>query len=51
MLRQLPVNSTAGRDVLGHGDEGITKEHCVGALPEVALMRLKMLEAKVKVEN
>ncbi|MCU1302919.1 MAG: phage integrase [Candidatus Sulfotelmatobacter sp.] len=45
-LRQITGNSTAGRDVLGHEDEAITKEHYEGQLPEVALMGLKMLEAK-----
>ncbi|HEY6768006.1 MAG TPA: tyrosine-type recombinase/integrase [Candidatus Sulfotelmatobacter sp.] len=46
VLRQITGNSTAGRDVLGHEDEALTKEHYEGALPEVALMGLKMLEAK-----
>jgi integrase len=46
VLRQITGNSTAGRDVLGHEDEAITKESYEGALPEVALMGLKMLEAK-----
>jgi hypothetical protein len=45
VLRQL-----TGRDVLGHEDEGVTKEHDEGALPVFALMGL-MLEAKVKVDN
>jgi integrase len=46
VLRQLTGNSTAGRDVLGHEDEVVTKESYEGALPEIALMGLKMLEAK-----
>jgi integrase len=46
VLRQITGNSTAGRDVLGHEDEGLTKDHYEGRLPEVALMGLKMLEAK-----
>jgi len=46
VLRQLTGNSTAGRDVLGHEDEELTKDHYEGELPEVALMGLKMLEAK-----
>jgi PilZ domain len=50
VLRQLTGNGTAGRDVLGHEDEGVTKEHDEGALPVFALMGL-MLEAKVKVDN
>jgi integrase len=45
-LRALTGNSTAGRDVLGHEDEGVTKDHYEGALPEVALGALKLLEAK-----
>jgi integrase len=47
-LRALTGNSTAGRDVLGHEDEGVTKEHYEGALPEVAMVGLKLLEAKSK---
>jgi hypothetical protein len=27
VLRQITGNSTAGRDVLGHEDEGVTKDH------------------------
>jgi integrase len=46
VLKKITGNSTAGRDVLGHEDEGVTKDHYEGALPEVALMGLKMLEAK-----
>jgi integrase len=46
VLRELTGNSTAGRDVLGHEDEGVTKEHYEGALPEVALDAMKLLEAK-----
>ena len=48
VLRKLTGNSTAGRDVLGHEDEKVTQDHYEGALPEVALAGLKMLEAKVK---
>ena len=48
VLRQITGNSTAGRDVLGHEDEALTKGHYEGKLPEVALMGLKMLEAKAK---
>jgi integrase len=51
VLRQITGNSTAGRDVLGHEDETVTKGHYEGQLPEVALMGLNMLEAKVRVEN
>lgn len=47
VLRELTGNSTAGRDVLGHEDDGVTKDHYEGKLPEVALAALKMLEAKV----
>ncbi|MHB8218181.1 MAG: tyrosine-type recombinase/integrase [Candidatus Sulfotelmatobacter sp.] len=46
VLRKITGNSTAGRDVLGHEDDEVTKDHYEGALPEVALMGLKMLEAK-----
>ncbi len=45
-LRKLTGNSTAGRDVLGHEDESLTKDHYEGKLPEVALAGLKLLEAK-----
>jgi integrase len=46
VLRKITGNSTAGRDVLGHEDEEVTKDHYEGALPEVARTGLKMLEAK-----
>lgn len=45
-LRKETGNSTAGRDVLGHEDEGVTKDHYEGALPELAIGALKLLEAK-----
>jgi integrase len=45
-LRQITGNSTAGRDVLGHEDEGLTKDHYEGQLPEEALRGMKLLEAK-----
>jgi integrase len=51
VLRKITGNSTAGRDVLGHEDEEVTKDHYEGKLPEVALMGLKMLEAKTTVEK
>jgi integrase len=51
VLRQITGNSTAGRDVLGHEDEGITKDHYEGKLPEVAMAALKQLEAKVVEKN
>jgi integrase len=47
VLRKITGNSTAGRDVLGHEDEALTKDHYEGKLPEVALAGLKLLEAKV----
>ena len=50
-LRKLTGNSTAGRDVLGHEDETVTKEHYEGKLPDVALAALKQLEAKTTVER
>lgn len=46
VLRQITGNSTAGRDMLGHEDEGVTKDHYEGKLPEVALAAMKLLEAK-----
>ncbi|MFY9912848.1 MAG: tyrosine-type recombinase/integrase [Candidatus Sulfotelmatobacter sp.] len=46
-LRKLTGNSTAGRDVLGHEDEQMTKDHYEGKLPEIALAGLKLLEEKV----
>ena len=46
VLRQITGNSTAGRDVLGHEDERLTKDHYEGKLPEVALGAMKLLEAK-----
>jgi integrase len=51
VLRQITGNSTAGRDVLGHEDEALTKDHYEGKLPEVALAGLKLLEAKTMVEK
>jgi integrase len=54
VLRQITGNSTAARDVLGHEDEGLTKDHYEGALPEVALSGMKLLEEKLlngKVKN
>ncbi len=47
VLRQITGNSTAGRDVLGHEDEDLTKDHYEGALPEVALNGMRLLEAKL----
>jgi hypothetical protein len=46
VLRKLTGNSTAARDVLGHEDEAVTKDHYEGKLPEVAMSALKMLVAK-----
>jgi integrase len=50
-LRALTGNSTAGRDLLGHEDEGVTKDHYEGGLPEEALRGMKLLEAKVTAAN
>ncbi len=50
-LRQITGNSTAGRDVLGHEDEAVTKDHYEGALPDGALSAMKLLEAKTTVEK
>jgi integrase len=47
VLRQITGNSTAGRDVLGHEDEKMTKDHYEGKLPEGAFGALKLLESKV----
>jgi integrase len=47
VLRQITGNSTAGRDVLGHEDEGVTKDHYEGALPEGAMVAMKLLEAQI----
>jgi integrase len=47
ILRELTGNSTAGRDVLGHEDEGVTKDHYEDKLPEEALKGMRWLEAKV----
>ena len=47
VLRQITGNSTAGRDVLGHEDEGVTKDHYEGALPEGAMAAMKLLEAQI----
>ena len=47
VLRQITGNSTAGRDVLGHEDEALTKDHYEGALPELALKSMRLLEEKV----
>lgn len=46
VLRELTGNSTAARDVLGHEDEGVTKDHDEGKLPEAALKGMRLLEAK-----
>ena len=49
VLRGLTGNSTAGRDMLGHEDDGVTKDSYEGKLPEVAIAGMKLLEEKVKV--
>jgi len=45
-LRELTGNSTAARDVLGHEDETLTKDHYEGKLPEEALKGMRLLEQK-----
>jgi integrase len=45
-LRTLTGNSNAGRDMLGHSDDKVTKEHYEGAMPEEVLKAMKLLEAK-----
>jgi integrase len=47
VLRSLTGNSTAGRDMLGHEDEGVTKDHYEGELPAEALKGMRLLEAAV----
>ena len=49
ILKQLTGNSTAGRDVLGHTDEVVTREHYEKALLQSVVAPLKLLEAKVTV--
>jgi integrase len=51
VLRQITGNSTAGRDMLGHEDDGVTKDHYEGKLPEVALAAMKLLEETATVEK
>ena len=51
VLRQITGNSTAGRDVLGHEDEALTKDHYEGALPEGAMVAMKQLEAKTTAKD
>jgi integrase len=46
VLRQITGNNTAGRDMLGHEDDGVTKDHYEGKLPAGALAAFKLLEAK-----
>jgi integrase len=46
-LRQITGSSTAGRDVLGHEDEAITREHYEAKQLENVQGALKLLEAKV----
>jgi integrase len=46
-LRAITGNSTAGRDVLGHEDEEVTKDSYEAPLPAEALAAMKLLEAKV----
>jgi integrase len=47
ILKQLTGNSTAGRDVLGHTDEVVTREHYEMHLLQSVVAPLKLLEAKV----
>jgi integrase len=46
-LRSLTGNSTAGRDMLGHEDEAVTKDHYEAALHSEELKAMKLLEAAV----
>jgi integrase len=46
-LRKLTGNSNAGRDMLGHSDDAVTKAHYEGEMPEEVMRGMKLLEAKV----
>jgi hypothetical protein len=37
--------------MLGHEDDGVTKDHYEGKLPEVALAAMKLLEETATVEK
>jgi integrase len=45
-LRELTGNSNAGRDVLGHTTDAVTKAHYEFTLPAEALHGMKLLESK-----
>ena len=47
-LRALTGNSTAGRDVLGHGSTAVTEQHYEHTVPEEVLRGMKLLEAKAR---
>lgn len=46
-LRALTGNSNAGRDMLGHSDDAVTKLHYEGEMPEEVLKGMRLLEGKV----
>ena len=46
VLRELTGNSSAGRDILGHETDDVTKGHYEMGMPEEALKGMKLLEAK-----
>ena len=46
-LRALTGNSNAGRDMLGHSTDAVTKAHYEGEMPEEVLKGMKLLEVKV----
>lgn len=46
-LRALTGNSNAGRDMLGHSDDAVTKQHYEAEMPEEVLKGMKLLEEKV----
>ena len=46
-LRQITGNSNAGRDLLGHSTDAVTKQHYEGQMPEEVLKAMRLLEAQV----
>lgn len=50
-LREITGNSNAGRDLLGHTTDEVTKQHYEGEMPEEVLKGMKLLEAHSKVKK
>lgn len=46
-LRAITGNSNAGRDMLGHSTDRVTKDHYEAAMPEEVLKGMRLLEAEV----